>query len=131
MSNSQTDRIISSKLIFSQDDINTFAEISGDNNPLHIDLELAAKSRFGRTICHGMLIYASITELLANELPRTASVSQSLSFLNPVFANEEVSLVAEIMAASPPAEGWQITTTITKLDGAVACQSCTQLKNIN
>jgi 3-hydroxybutyryl-CoA dehydratase len=73
-------------------DIQAFAEVSGDHNPLHLDEEYAAQTRFGRRIAHGMLSASLISAVLANELPGTGSVylSQSLKFVKPVFLGDTV-----------------------------------------
>jgi 3-hydroxybutyryl-CoA dehydratase len=47
-----------------QEKINRYAEASGDRNPLHIDPAFAAKTRFGGTIAHGMLVLAYASEML-------------------------------------------------------------------
>ena len=47
-----------------QDQINAYAAASGDHNPLHLDPEFAATTRFGGTIAHGMLVLAFISEML-------------------------------------------------------------------
>ena len=47
-----------------QDQIERYAKASGDFNPIHIDEEFADKSQFGGRIAHGMLIAASISEML-------------------------------------------------------------------
>ena len=54
-----------------QDKINGYAGASGDGNPLHIDRGFAAKSQFGGTIAHGMLILAYLSEMM------TAAFGQS------------------------------------------------------
>src|SRR5688500_2787 len=41
----------------SQAEFDLFARISGDNNPIHVDPEFSARTRFGRTVSHGMLLY--------------------------------------------------------------------------
>lgn len=41
---------------FSPEDVRLFAELSGDTNPLHTDEEYAAKTRFGKTVVHGILL---------------------------------------------------------------------------
>jgi 3-hydroxybutyryl-CoA dehydratase len=73
-------------------DIHAFAEVSGDHNPLHLDDEYAAKTRFGRRIAHGMLSASLISAVLANELPGAGSVylSQTLKFVKPVFPGDTV-----------------------------------------
>ena len=76
----------------SDEDIRAFAELSGDHNPVHLDDEYAAATRFGRRIAHGMLAAALISATLANELPGRGSVylSQSLRFVSPVFPGDTV-----------------------------------------
>jgi 3-hydroxybutyryl-CoA dehydratase len=45
-----------------QQQINNYAEASGDHNPIHVDPEFAAATPFGGTIAHGMLVLALIAE---------------------------------------------------------------------
>ena len=73
-------------------DIQAFADVTGDHNPVHLDDEYAAKTRFGRRIAHGMLIASLISAVLANELPGAGSVylNQTLKFVKPVFPGDTV-----------------------------------------
>ncbi len=73
-------------------DIQAFADVTGDHNPIHLDDEYAAKTRFGSRIAHGMLSAALISAVLANELPGAGSVylSQTLKFVKPVFPGDTV-----------------------------------------
>ena len=48
---------------FVQADFDAFAELSGDDNPIHVDHEFAANSRFGRTVSHGVLLYTVLRGL--------------------------------------------------------------------
>ena len=50
-------------------DVLSFAGITGDFNPVHVDGEAAAKSRFGGRIAHGMLSAGLVSAAIANELP--------------------------------------------------------------
>jgi acyl dehydratase len=72
--------------------IRSFAEISGDHNPLHLDDEYAAGTSFGRRIAHGMLGASLISSVIANKLPGEGTVylSQSLKFVAPVFPGDTV-----------------------------------------
>ena len=74
------------------EDIQAFADVSGDHNPLHLDDEYAATTRFGRRIAHGMLSASLISAVLGNELPGAGSVylSQTLKFVKPVFPGDTV-----------------------------------------
>ena len=74
------------------EDIQAFADVTGDHNPIHLDDEYAAKTRFGCRIAHGMLSASLISAVLANELPGAGSVylSQTLKFVKPVFPGDAV-----------------------------------------
>tara|TARA_B100001123_G_C14524477_1_gene715658 strand:+ start:92 stop:508 length:417 start_codon:yes stop_codon:yes gene_type:complete len=50
-----------------QDKIDHYANVSGDLNPLHIDPDFASNTPFGGTIAHGMLVLASLSELMEKE----------------------------------------------------------------
>lgn len=83
------------------DDIQKFAEVTGDTNPLHRDATYAAKTRFGEPIAHGMLSAGYISAVLGTKLApdRTAVyLSQSLRFLRPVKIGDTIKAVAEVKA---------------------------------
>src|SRR5215208_4503671 len=75
-----------------QSDIDAFARVTGDHNPVHVDEEFAKTARFGRRIAHGMLTSSLISAVLANKLPGEGSVylGQTLQFVAPVFPGDEV-----------------------------------------
>ncbi len=75
-----------------EEDVRVFAELTGDRNPVHLDEEYAAGTRFGRRIAHGMLGASLISAVLANELPGRGTVylSQTLRFTAPVFLGDTV-----------------------------------------
>ena len=81
-------------------DIQQFADISGDHNPLHLDDEFAKQTRFGRRIAHGMLGASLISAVLANELPGQGSIylGQTLKFVAPVFPDD--TLTAKVTVVS-------------------------------
>jgi acyl dehydratase len=85
-----------------------FAEITGDDHPIHYDDAYAAKTRFGRRLAHGLLV-TSMTALGATPMgPRledsmVAFVEQGAHFLKPVFVGDELtaSFVVAAIDAKP------------------------------
>ena len=84
--------------IITQEDIEKFADLSGDHNPIHLDEEHAKGTRFGRRIAHGMLTSSLISNVIGNELPGVGSIylSQTLQFLAPVFAGDTITARATV-----------------------------------
>ena len=80
--------------------IRDFAELSGDHNPIHLDEEFAAGTRFGRRIAHGMLSGAFISAVLGYEFGERKIVylSQTMRFTAPVFIGDTVTTTATIKA---------------------------------
>ena len=81
-----------------QADIDAFAGVTGDHNPVHVDEEFARTTRFGRRIAHGMLTASLISAVLANKLPGEGSVylGQTLQFVAPVFPGDEITARATV-----------------------------------
>ena len=77
---------------FTNEDVRAFAELTGDHNPVHLDDEYTAGTRFGRRVAHGMLAASLISATLANDLPGRGTVylGQQLQFTAPVFPGDEV-----------------------------------------
>jgi acyl dehydratase len=75
-----------------QEDFDAFARVSGDDNPIHVDPAFSARTAFGRTVSHGMLLYSKLWGLLKAAHPDIQQVSQSMMFPNPCYAGEEVVL---------------------------------------
>lgn len=87
-----------------EDTIVAFAEVSGDDNPVHLDEAYAAKTQFGGRIAHGMLSAGFISAVIGTRLPGYGSIylSQSLRFRRPVKIGDEViakATVSELDAA--------------------------------
>jgi 3-hydroxybutyryl-CoA dehydratase len=74
------------------EDVQAFADLTGDHNPVHLDDSYASGTRFGRRIAHGMLTASLISSVLANRLPGRGTVylSQSLKFVAPVYLDDTV-----------------------------------------
>jgi 3-hydroxybutyryl-CoA dehydratase len=84
-------------------DIRGFAEVSGDNNPMHLDEAFAASTPFKTRIAHGMLSGSYISAVLGTQLPGPGAIylSQSMSFKRPVRIGDEVRCRATVTAIDP------------------------------
>ena len=84
--------------IISDDVIRSFAELTGDTNPVHLDDAYAARTRFGRRIAHGMIAAGLISAALANDLPGPGTVylGQTLQFKAPVYPGDTVTATVEV-----------------------------------
>jgi 3-hydroxybutyryl-CoA dehydratase len=78
--------------VVGQADIEAFAQVSGDTNPVHLDEAYAKTTTFGGRIAHGMLSAAYISAVLGTQLPGPGAIylSQSLRFRRPVRIGDEV-----------------------------------------
>lgn len=85
---------------FNQQQVNDFAELTGDHNPIHTDPEYAAKSRFGKCIIHGHLGSSAFTRFLGmNEPggPGSIYLKQETEYLRPMFVDKEYEVVFRVM----------------------------------
>lgn len=81
-----------------ENDIQRFAEVSGDFNPLHMSDEFAAGTIFGKRIAHGALTASYISGILGNDLPGPGAIFVGLSmrFKRPVHIGDVVTVRAEV-----------------------------------
>lgn len=79
-------------------DIQLFAAVSGDVNPVHLDETFAASTMFGGRIAHGMLTGALVSAAMALELPGPGTIyrSQSLRFRAPVKIGDTITIKLEV-----------------------------------
>lgn len=72
-----------------QAQVNAFAEVSGDHNPLHLDAAYAAGTVFKKPIIHGMFGASIISCILGTKFPGEGAVylKQGLEFMRPMFAD--------------------------------------------
>ncbi|VWX49941.1 MaoC family dehydratase [Novosphingobium sp. 9U] len=78
--------------------ISRYADVSGDWNPLHLDPEFAKTTKFGRTIAHGMMTLAFVSQMM-RDWAGAAWENQgelAVTFVAPVFAEDEVVVRAEV-----------------------------------
>ena len=74
--------------VLTQADFDNFARLSGDDNPIHVDPEFSARTRFGRTVAHGMLLGTILRGLLDQLVPGAHLASQKLMFPAPTYTDE-------------------------------------------
>jgi 3-hydroxybutyryl-CoA dehydratase len=81
-------------------DIDAFAEVSGDVNPVHLDEAYARTTTFGGRIAHGMLAAAYVSAVLGTRLPGPGAIylSQSLCFRRPVKIGDHVNARVTVKA---------------------------------
>ncbi|HXC05633.1 MAG TPA: MaoC family dehydratase [Bacteroidia bacterium] len=74
---------------FTQDEVNRFAAVTGDNNPVHTDAAFAATTPFKRPIMHGMLGASVFSRVFGTLFPGEGTIylKQSLVFLKPMFTD--------------------------------------------
>ena len=81
---------------FSQKEFDAFARLSGDDNPIHVDPGFSAATRFGRTVAHGMLLYAVFRGLVFRLMPHASQLAQDLKFTAPTYADEPMRFTLNI-----------------------------------
>jgi len=102
-----------------QEQIDTFAEATGDHQWIHVDPQTAAQGPFGGTIAHGYLTL-SLVPRLAGETYEVRGVAMSINygasklrFPSPVPADSRVRAGVEILSLMPGGSGHQLTTRVT------------------
>jgi len=104
--------------------IRTFATLTGDTNPVHLDDAYAAATRFGRRIAHGMIAAGLISAALANDLPGPGTVylSQTLNFKAPVYPGDTITATIEVKALHASKPIATLATTCANQDGVVVLE---------
>jgi acyl dehydratase len=105
-------------------DVELYAEITGDRNPLHFDAAFAAGTRFGRLVAQGGITSGMLNALVAMDLPGPGTVfmSQSLKYLAPTYLGDTLTAEVEVLAVKPDKPVCQLRATITNQDGTVVLE---------
>lgn len=112
-----------------QADLDAFAALSGDDNPLHVDPVFAAQSRFGRTIAHGVLVMTVLRGVADRLLPGWRLIAHQTRFQAPTFTDDPMRFAAKLVAT----DGAQATLALTATriaDGTVTCVADAEFSRI-
>ncbi len=83
---------------FTAELVSAFAQLSGDDNPLHVDETFARRTTFGRPVAHGMLSAAIVSSVVGTQLPGPGALwfEQQFEFLLPVFVGDDIEFSVRI-----------------------------------
>ena len=111
-------------LTLTSDHVRTFAELTGDYNPLHFDEGFAAQTKFGRLVVQGGLTTGLLHALVAMDLPGPGTVflSQDWKFTAPVFIDDTITAEAEVLSVHESKPVTQLAIRVTKQDGEVVME---------
>jgi len=100
-------------------DIELFARVTGDFNPIHLDQAYAEKTMFKGRIAHGLLSVGLLSSILGNILPGygTIYLSQEVKFLAPVRIGDTITARVEVIELIPEKNKAKFRTTCINQDG--------------
>ena len=105
----------------SEHDVYTYAGVSGDFNPAHVNEVEAQKGMFGKRIAHGMLSAGFISTVLGTQLPGPGTIymGQELRFTKPVFFGDTITATVTVTELIPEKNRAILDTVCTNQNGEV------------
>mgnify|MGYP000583460171 CR=1 FL=1 len=90
--------VVSEKIKITDEMVIRFSELTGDKNPLHLDSDYCANTKFKKPIVHGMFLSSFFSKLISEKYPGPGSIylSQNLSFISPCFVGDTINVVIEL-----------------------------------
>lgn len=112
---------------FTQGDFDRFAALSGDDNPIHVDPDFAAQTRFGGTVAHGMLIYSTLCGYLGTQFPGPGTIQkyQEMTFYSPTYVGEQVNFEIKVNQVFPDSDLLELNTSVLRPSGEIGLQGKT------
>jgi 3-oxoacyl-[acyl-carrier protein] reductase len=112
------DFVVFSKTIL-EGDVDAFAALSGDRNPLHMDSEFASRTHLGRRVVHGMLVASYVSALIGTKLPGTGSLwmEQRFGWRNPVFIGDTLEFTLRVTHKSEGSRTLALKVTVMNQNG--------------
>lgn len=100
-------------------EVELYAQITGDRNPLHFDAEFARRTRFGRLVAQGGIAAGMLNTLVAMDLPGPGTVfmNQSLKYLAPVYLGDTLTAEVEVASLKPDKPVCELRARIWNQDG--------------
>ncbi|NDL56467.1 MaoC family dehydratase [Phytoactinopolyspora mesophila] len=105
--------------VIGQDDIDLFAGLTGDDNPIHVDADVAAKSPYGTRIAHGLLTLSSVVPMM-REVFSVTGASMGINYgLNRVRfpaavpAGARIRIHGQVTEVTEISGGWQLVASVT------------------
>lgn len=107
------------KHTITDDDIQTFGELSGDKNPLHFNQEWAESTMFKGRIAHGLLTAAFVSTSIGMKLPGPGTIylSQHMNFRKPVRIGDTLTTTVEVTEKNDEKEHITLATTVVNQKG--------------
>lgn len=104
--------------------VRMYADITGDNNPLHFDASFAARTKFGRLVAQGGITTGILHALVAEDMPGPGTVflSQDWKFTAPVYIGDTITGSAEVVSAHETKPVCQLRVEVTRDDGTVVLE---------
>jgi len=104
--------------------VKTFAELSGDYNPLHFDEAFVSRTKFGRLVVQGGLTTGLLHALVAMDMPGPGTVflSQNWKFTAPVYVDDTITASAEVLSVHATKPVTQLAVRVTRQTGEVVLE---------
>ncbi|MGJ8454362.1 MaoC family dehydratase [Pseudothermotoga sp. U03pept] len=117
------------RFVITEEMVKAFAELTKDKNPIHLDEDYARSTRFGKRICHGMLVASLISKVLGMDFPGpgTVLIKQQLKYRAPVYLGEEVEVKVKVNEVIPDKRRLILDTNVVKSDGVVAIEGLAEV----
>jgi 3-hydroxybutyryl-CoA dehydratase len=105
----------------STDDVNRFAEVVGDQNPVHLDAQFAEGSFFKKRIVHGAFLAGLISKVLGMDFPGqgTIYISQNSVFKRPVYVDTTVKIEVKVTDVMTEKRRLVLDTNVLNEDGEI------------
>ena len=106
-------------LTLTNEHVKTFAQLSGDYNPLHFDESFVAKTKFKKLVVQGGLTTGLLHALVAMDMPGPGTVflSQNWKFTAPVFIGNTITAEAEVLSVHETKPVTQLKIKVIRQDG--------------